>query len=127
MPRLPARAPAAFARALILQVPLALASLGAVGCATGGVSARAVALSDAGAAALAEGALDGAEARLRLALEYQPELAEAHVNLGLVALARGDLAGAEASLEVALAHDEDSEEAWQNLGVVRLRRGDDVG
>ena len=95
------------------------------GCATAGASTAASALSDAGATALAEGALDEAEARLRLALEYQPTLAEAHVNLGLVALARGDLEGAEASLRVALRLDEDSEEAWQSLGVVRLGRGDE--
>src|SRR5579859_5617632 len=50
---------------------------------------KAVVLNEAGAAALAAGDLPTAEARLAVALEYNPRFVEAWTNLGLVELARG--------------------------------------
>ena len=61
------------------------------GCA-GGLPPVAVAAqrhNDAGTELLAGNHLDDAEARFRLALEYHPHFAEAHLNLGLLLLARG--------------------------------------
>jgi Tfp pilus assembly protein PilF len=52
---------------------------------------KAVQLNRLGAAALEEGDLATAEARLAVAIEYSPKFTEAWVNLGLVALRRGDL------------------------------------
>ena len=49
-----------------------------------------MALNREGAAALAEGDLQTAEARIALALEYSPRFTEAWVNLGLVELSRGN-------------------------------------
>ncbi len=72
--------------------------------------------------------MDDAEARFRLALEYQPRFSEPHQNLGLVALSRGDLEEAEAHLRAATRLNEDFAEAWSNLGIVyeRMSRNDDA-
>ena len=66
------------------------------GCA-GGLPPVAVAAqrhNDAGTELLAGNHLDDAEARFRLALEYHPHFAEAHLNLGLLLLARGRIKAA---------------------------------
>lgn len=89
-----------------------------IGCGSTTLSPLARAHNATGAALLAEGDLERAEANLRLALEYAPSLPEAHLNLGVVALRRGHLAEAEEELRLAVALDEGLGEAWGNLGVV---------
>src|SRR5271170_7720961 len=65
--------------------------LGAVGCSQATVLPRkAIALNQAGAQAFAEGHLEVAEARVALALEYNPKFTEAWVNLGLIEEAHGN-------------------------------------
>lgn len=104
------------------------ACLVAAGCGgPGPLPPRARALNAEGAALLAEGTLDAAEARLRLALEHHAGFAEARANLGLVALARGELGAAARHLEDALDLAPDLAEAWNDLGIVRERRGDPRG
>lgn len=104
--------------ALVLSVPLAL-----LASACGAATLPRVALEHdrAGAEHLVAGRLDEAEARFRLALEYQPGFAEAHANLGLVALARGRLVDAEQHLQTAVDLDSDFALAWADLGVVHER------
>lgn len=81
-----------------------------------------------GAALLAAGDLERAEANLRLALEYAPGLAEARMNLGVLAFRRGRLEEAERELRLALSLREDFGEAWGNLGAVleAMGRSDDA-
>jgi len=94
-------------------------------CASGGGLPRAaVAHNHAGAELLAHGRLDDAEARFRLALEYQPRFSEAHANLGLVAMRRGQLDDAERELRAAIRLNEDFALAYGNLGVVLEAKGD---
>ncbi len=94
-------------------------------CASGGgLPPRAIELNTGGVQELAQGHLDDAEARFRLALELHPRFAEPHANLGLVMLRRGNLAAAEDHLRTALQLDPDFDEAWSNLGVVLLERGE---
>ena len=95
-----------------------LALLFAACASTGGLPPEAIAHNAAGAALLAEGHLDDAEARFRLALEYQPRFPEPRANLGTVAMARGQLEEAEAHLRGAIELNEDFAEAWSNLGIV---------
>jgi Flp pilus assembly protein TadD len=65
--------------------------LASAGCATTApLPAAALALNAAGARAIAEGQLGVAEARLSVALEYNPRFVEAWVNLGYVELGRGN-------------------------------------
>src|SRR5580698_4729010 len=52
---------------------------------------KAIALNREGAQALASGDVELAEARIALALEYNPRFTEAWVNLGLVEMRRNDL------------------------------------
>src|SRR5262245_48488340 len=52
---------------------------------------KALELNRLGAAALAAGDFDAAEARLSVALEYSPRFTEAWVNLGYVEMRRGKL------------------------------------
>jgi len=104
---------------------VAVQTLGTFGCGGASMPASALVHNDAGAALLAEGALDRAEARLRLALEFAPHLPEAWANLGLVSLARGALEQAEGQLRAALSLREDFPQAWGDLGVVLERRGRD--
>ncbi len=106
-----------------------LALMSIVLCAHGGCVAAvplhtdAVDHNDQGAQLLSEGKLDDAEARFRLALEYNPKFAEAHANLGVVALERGDLKEAEDHLKRAIRLNEDFAEAWSTLGVVHETAG----
>lgn len=116
----PRSRPAALA-ALPILLPLLIS---AVGCGGAPRSPIAIAHLDAGALLLADGALDRAEARFRLALEFQPDLSEARMNLGLVELARGRLTEAAAELRAALALRPDFAEAHGNLGVVLEAMGE---
>lgn len=77
-------------RPLVLLGLLAL--IAAIGACTSAVplSPKAIALNREGAAALAAGHLETAEARIALALEYSHRFTEAWVNLGLVELQRGN-------------------------------------
>jgi tetratricopeptide (TPR) repeat protein len=76
-------------RSLARALVLAWSALLGVGCASSPpLPARAVELNAAGARAIGEGQLEVAEARLAVALEYNPRFVEAWVNLGYVALAR---------------------------------------
>src|SRR4030081_836953 len=52
--------------------------------------AKAIDLNRDGALALASGDLEKAEARIALALEYNPRFTEAWVNLGIIELDRGN-------------------------------------
>lgn len=93
-------------------------------CATGGtLPAIAVEHNTAGAESLAAGELDDAEARFRLALEYQPGFAESRANLGLVAFQRNELDDAEGHLRAAIRLDANFDEAWSNLGLVLAAKG----
>ncbi len=56
--------------------------------------AKAIELNRDGAAALAAGDLEAAEARIALALEYNPRFTEAWVNLGTVEMSRGNFEAA---------------------------------
>src|ERR1700730_13816419 len=56
--------------------------------------AKAIELNRDGAAAMATGDLEKAEARIALALEYNPRFTEAWVNLGIVEMDRGNFARA---------------------------------
>ncbi len=68
-----------------------LACLAAAACtAAVPLPAEALALNAAGARAISEGQLSLAEARLSVALEYNPRFVEAWVNLGYVELGRGN-------------------------------------
>jgi tetratricopeptide (TPR) repeat protein len=110
----------------LLLTLLALVLTFCTGC-VGGLPPVAVAAqrhSDAGTTLLAEGHLDDAEARFRLALEYHPHFAEAHLNLALVLLARGRHREAGQHLLTAVELDEDYAEAHGNLGVYYLLVGD---
>lgn len=91
-----------------------------VGCATTHLPQQAIEHNTAGVAALSDDHLDDAEARFRLALEYQPAFVESRANLGLVAFRRGHLEDAEGHLRMALNQDPDFDEAWSNLGLVLL-------
>ena len=113
----------------VFRVPRPIVSLAftlalLAGCATTGpLPPQAVEHNRVGAERLAEGRLDDAEARFRLALEFHPGFAEPHANLGLVMLERGRLAEAEQRFRSAIRIDPDFDEAWSNLGVVLLRQG----
>ncbi|MEM9070435.1 MAG: tetratricopeptide repeat protein [Myxococcota bacterium] len=97
-----------------------------VACASaGGLPPAAIDHNQQGVTQLADGSLDDAEARFRLALEYHPRFAEPHANLGLVMLRRGDLTRAEDHLRTAIQLDANFDEAWSNLGVVLSRQGRD--
>lgn len=89
-------------------------------CATSHLPQQAIEHNAAGVAALSDEHLDDAEARFRLALEYQPAFVESRANLGLVAFRRGHLEDAEGHLRMALNQDPDFDEAWSNLGLVLL-------
>jgi tetratricopeptide (TPR) repeat protein len=66
--------------------------LAAVGCAHPALlPQKAIALNHEGASALESGNLELAEARIALALEYNPRFTEAWVNLGLVEMTRGQM------------------------------------
>jgi tetratricopeptide (TPR) repeat protein len=84
-------------KALSFVVPVILPTL--MACARAApLPAKAVLLNRDGAAALAAGDLEMAEARIALALEYNPRFTEAWVNLGLIEMRRGNFERAERDL-----------------------------
>jgi tetratricopeptide (TPR) repeat protein len=95
---------------------------GTAGCAgSTPLPPKAIALNELGAAALQEGDLEAASARLNLALEYNPEFVEAATNLGLVELQRGNLARARQLLNRAKRLNPDLAEPHHGLGVLAER------
>ncbi len=105
----------------VLVLCLLLSSLACVGRAP--LPPKAIALNDDGAAALAAGDLQTAEARLALAVEYNPRFTEAWVNLGLVALERGEIDRAERDLEKGRELNPDLPSPHHALGLLEERRG----
>jgi tetratricopeptide (TPR) repeat protein len=78
-------------RASVFARIAGLVCLGSAACtSTAPLPALALALNAAGARAIADGQLSLAEARLSVALEYNPRFVEAWVNLGYVELGRGN-------------------------------------
>ena len=109
-----------------LALPLVLVALSAplAGCATTApLPPKAVALNRDGAAALAAGDLATAEARVALALEYNPRFTEAWVNLGLVELRRGNLDLAKKHFVKARDLNSDLPSPHHALGLLADRRG----
>lgn len=80
---------------------LVIVLLSLLGCAASPapLPAKAIALNEEGAEALGAGDMEVAEARLALALEYNPRFTEAWVNLGLVKLREHDFVGARADFD----------------------------
>lgn len=88
---------------------------------------EAIALNDEGIGYLARGDLETADARFRLALEYNPHFVEALVNLGLVELERGNFTRAGQLLERARRINEHVAQPHHGLGVLDERVGDREG
>ncbi len=104
-----------------LFLVLALFVLGCAGRAP--LPPKAIALNQDGVAALARGDLMVAEARLALAVEYNPRFTEAWVNLGLVELRRGNLVTAREDFLRARSLNPDLPTPHHALGVLADRRG----
>ena len=95
-----------------------------VGCASAApLPARAVELNAAGARAIADGQLEVAEARLSVALEYNPRFVEAWVNLGYVELARKRYEAARADFTRARELNQDLPAPHHALGVLAEDEG----
>lgn len=88
---------------------------------------EAIALNDDGIGYLARGDLEVADARFRLALEYNPHFVEALVNLGLVELERGNFTRARQLLERARRINQHVAEPHHGLGVLDERAQDREG
>jgi tetratricopeptide (TPR) repeat protein len=88
------------------------------------LSPRALILNREGAAALAAGRLETAEARLALALEYSNRFTEAWVNLGLVELQRGSFERARRDFLEARRLNPDLPAPHHALGLLSEREGD---
>jgi Flp pilus assembly protein TadD len=103
---------------------LVLLALSVVGCAsTAPLPPKAIALNRDGATALAAGDLVTAEARLAVAVEYNPRFVEAWVNLGLVELRRGNFALARSHLTKARTLNPDLPAPHHALGLLAEREG----
>jgi tetratricopeptide (TPR) repeat protein len=102
----------------------ALASLVHIGCSTSvTLPAKAIALNRQGAAALAAGDLELAEARVALALEYNARFTEAWVNLGLIELRRGNFERADRDLITARDLNPDLPTPHHALGLLASQEG----
>jgi tetratricopeptide (TPR) repeat protein len=84
---------------------------------------KALALNEEAAAALANGDLDAAAARLHVAIEYSPRFVEAWTNLGLLELRRGNLDLAHKHLAKARSLNADLPAPHHGLGLLADRRG----
>ena len=85
---------------------------------------KAIALNRDGAAALAEGDLETAEARIAVALEYNPRFTEAWVNLGLIELRRANFERALADFVKARDLNPDLPAPHHALGLLAEARGE---
>ena len=85
---------------------------------------RAIALNRDGAMALGDGDLETAEARVALALEYNPRFTEAWVNLGLIELRRGNFERAMADFIRARDLNPDLPSPHHALGLLAEARGE---
>ena len=101
-------------------VALVLALLALAGCAAAPapLPPKAIALNEEGAEALGAGDVEIAEARLALALEYNPRFTEAWVNMGLVKLRGHDFAGARADFDRAHELNPDLPAPMHALGIL---------
>jgi Flp pilus assembly protein TadD len=98
-----------------------------LGCAaTMPLPRQAIELNAAGALALAQGDLQGAEARLSVALEYSPHFVEAWVNLGYVELRRGNFVQARRDFVRARQLNEDLPAPHHALGLLADDEGEGV-
>jgi Tfp pilus assembly protein PilF len=108
----------------MVRLALALFALTLAACASRPpLPPKALELNTQGAAALAAGDLPTAEARLAVAIEYNPRFTEAWVNLGLVELARGNLEAADRDLRKAEHLNPDLPTPHHGLGLVAEKRG----
>lgn len=108
-----------------LAVLATLFALAAPGCLPSAPLIRqAASMNSRGAAQLAAGDLEGAEASFRVALEYNDRYTEPHNNLGLVAMRRGHYREARRHFRAALDRNRDFAAAWTNLGVALSTRED---
>ncbi len=95
------------------------------GCAaTAPLAPKAIALNDDGAKALQEDDLEHAEAKLGLALEYNPRFTEAWVNLGLVELRLGRTDVARHDFRRAIELNPDLPAPFHGMGLLEERVGD---
>ena len=95
-----------------------------IGCAGNApLPPKAAELNDQGAKALADDDLEHAEAKIALALEYNPRFTEAWVNLGLIELRRGRITEAEHDFRKAEELNPDLPAPFHALGLLEERRG----
>jgi Tfp pilus assembly protein PilF len=95
-----------------------------VGCAASGpLAPKAIKLNNEGAKALQADDLEHAEAKLGLALEYNPRFTEAWVNLGLVEMRRGDLVRARHDFRRAIELNPDLPAPFHGMGLLEERVG----
>jgi tetratricopeptide (TPR) repeat protein len=113
-------------RSLALLLAAALSLLANACATTAPLPPKAVELNRDGAAALASGDLGTAEARLQLALEYNPRFVEAWTNLGLVALRQGNFPLAHKRLAKARSLNPDLPAPHHGLGLLADARGEGI-
>jgi Flp pilus assembly protein TadD len=111
-------------RSLAILLAAVLALLANACATTAPLPPKAIELNRDGAAALASGDLGTAEARLQLAIEYNPRFVEAWTNLGLVALRQGNFPLAEQRLARARRLNPDLPTPHHGLGLLADARGD---
>ncbi|HEY3257002.1 MAG TPA: tetratricopeptide repeat protein [Polyangiaceae bacterium] len=111
-------------RIAVIALSLPIFALACAG--TAPLPPKALALNEAGVAALAGGDLETADARFSLALEYNPNFVEALTNQGLVELQRGNFERARQLLSRARRLNPDVAQPHHALGVLaeRERRPD---
>jgi tetratricopeptide (TPR) repeat protein len=113
-----------FFGSIVFVVALALAASALTGCASNPpLPPKAIELNQNGAAALAAGDLATAEARLGLAIEFNPRFTEAWVNLRYVELRRGNLAQARKDFVKARDLNPDIPAPHHALGLLADQRG----
>lgn len=110
----------------IAAIPLTLPIFCLACAGTAPLPPKALALNEAGVAALAAGDLETADARFSLALEYNPKFVDALTNQGLVELQRGNFERARQLLTRARRLNPDVAQPHHALGVLaeRERRPD---
>lgn len=107
-----------------LVVLAALFSPALAGCAgQAPLPAKALELNRDGAAAMAAGDLERAEARVALALEYNPRFTEAWVNLGMIEMGRGNFERAHRDFVKARDLNPDLPAPHHALGLLADRQG----